>query len=528
MLYGKRTIALLIPIVVAALAAVGAAAGAAVAQSRQAELPDGFDHSSLAPDVLFSGPEGDPVFGVRCATRPGSPAEINRIERELARWRMSRTPEELFVHQLRSVAIPVAFHVVTDGGAGNVSDSAIERQMQVLNAAFSGAGFSFHLRTVTRTDNGAWYRGCGGGSEGAMKRALGVDVRRTLNIYSCKPAGDTLGFAFMPHDLPESDPFHGVVLLHSALPGGSAAPYNLGDTGTHEVGHYLGLFHTFERGCNGQGDAVADTPAERSPAYGCPNGRDTCSGGGPDPIDNFMDYTDDSCMTRFTSLQNTRLREMVARYKPSLGGGGGGGGGDGDGAGGGDGDGGGDAATTPPAAPTDLAASADAGTSIELSSADNAVNESSFELLWRQKDGKSWPSWTLVTLPADARSTTVRGLRDGLLTRFALRARNGAGVSEWVRLTVVPAPPEVPSKLTGTQTSPTRIDLSWNDNAANESGFDLRWKTRGSAWQKEMLRADKTDEPLRFLEKGRRYRIILRAVNGGGASPWRRISLKLE
>ncbi|HEX5760429.1 MAG TPA: zinc metalloprotease [Thermoanaerobaculia bacterium] len=293
-----------------ALALLLAAAAAADELPRRRHVP--------APDSHFLAPDGTIQRGVRCATPAPTRAEIAAVERTLGRYRA------IFgaARPGRGIDIPVAFHVIyrteRDGTqTGNVPEEQLDAQIDVMNDAFAPAGFSFTKAVVNRVANNAWFGSCYG-AERTIKRSLAVDPAHTLNFYLCAPKGGILGFAYLPQSFPEDSFMHGVVVLYSTLPGGSAAPYNEGDTGTHEVGHYLGLLHTFENGCKEPGDLVADTPAEGSAAFGCPTGRDTCPSAGFDPITNFMDYTDDPCMFEFSGGQDSRMQDIVAIYKPSL------------------------------------------------------------------------------------------------------------------------------------------------------------------------------------------------------------------
>jgi hypothetical protein len=307
----KRTFSILTLLALLALVAAPAARAEAPGTAR-AEPPFVLDGTAWVSQQAFI------ESGRRCATPQPDAARVQELEEELRGLLAAREASGL-VHESAGGAINVYVHVIRSGAGipnGDVSDAMIQDQIAVLNAAYASFGWSFNLVSIDRTTNANWFTMAPGTvQERKAKRALHLGTADDLNLYTASPGGGLLGWATFPWDYAGAPRIDGVVVHHASLPGGSLVPYDLGDTATHETGHWLGLYHTFQGGCGSVGDSVSDTPREQSAAFGCPLGRNTCTQAGIDPIFNFMDYTDDACMNQFTFGQSARMDSSFQAYR---------------------------------------------------------------------------------------------------------------------------------------------------------------------------------------------------------------------
>jgi Pregnancy-associated plasma protein-A len=242
------------------------------------------------------------------------------------------------------VTIPVVFHVVHNTDPQNVSDASINAQLQVLNddyrklnadinqvpTVFQGLESDMEVQFVLakRDPDGVATTGIerrrttvtGFPTDNTMKfySSGGLDAwdaQKYLNIWVCNLTGGILGYAQFPGGADATD---GVVIRAGTLPTVSTGAYSLGRTATHEVGHWLNLFHTFRGGCDRKstsgGDLVDDTPYVRAASYGCPRRlSNSCSNdAAPDMTMNYMDYVDDVCMFMFTQGQKVRSQSIFS------------------------------------------------------------------------------------------------------------------------------------------------------------------------------------------------------------------------
>ena len=241
------------------------------------------------------------------------------------------------------VTIPVVFHVVYNTTAQNISDALINAQLSQLNqdfrklnsdnsltpSLFAGvaADMEINFCLAQQTATGAATTGIvrksttttAFSTNDNMKRAANGgsdawDATKYLNVWVCNMSGGILGYAQFPGGAASTD---GVVLQYNTVGSrtvpGSGAPYNLGRTATHEVGHWLNLRHIWGDATCGS-DLVSDTPTHRTSNAGCPAypKTNTCTGGGTEMTMNYMDYTDDVCMYMFSAGQKARAQALFA------------------------------------------------------------------------------------------------------------------------------------------------------------------------------------------------------------------------
>jgi hypothetical protein len=250
---------------------------------------------------------------------------IERFTRDFERTPQLRGPV--------TVSIPVVVNVIYKTGSQNISDAQIQSQIDVLNEDFRrtnsdanntwsqaiDTNIEFCLASVDpdgNTTNGIRRKQTNkpsfSANDGMKSSGQGLapwDPSSYLNIWVCNLSSGLLGYAQFPGGPASTD---GVVIDYAyfGTTGTATAPFDLGRTATHEVGHWLNLRHIWGDGGCGVDDFVSDTPASDGPNYGCAQGHVSC--GSVDMVQNYMDYSDDACMNLFTEGQSLRMDALFA------------------------------------------------------------------------------------------------------------------------------------------------------------------------------------------------------------------------
>lgn len=264
------------------------------------------------------------------ANNPAARARLTDIENNTAKFIQDKTLGRVLADG--TVEIPVVVNVLYRTTADNISDAQIQSQIDVLNADYSGTnadaskiptefqstaagntGIKFRLvKTVRKATTVRSWK-----TNDAMKKAStkGIDATdpsQYLNMWVVGDMGSILGYATFPESAGQWN--DGVVMAKNYFGKTSAAPYNLGRTTTHEVGHYLNLRHIWGDG-NCATDYVNDTPTQQTQNFGVPSypQYDVCGGVSRSIMFmNYMDYVDDAAMYMFSAGQKSRMQAVVA------------------------------------------------------------------------------------------------------------------------------------------------------------------------------------------------------------------------
>lgn len=238
--------------------------------------------------------------------------------------------------------IPVVVHVIHNGGPENISDSQVISQLKILNEDFRriagtpgyGTGVDAEIEfCLARKDP---YGRCTNGiirvqstlsdhktfQRSMLKELSYWDNTRYLNVYVVKDINSgsgILGYASFPGGPPDED---GIVVRHDYFGNIGTAAGSMGRTTTHEIGHWFGLYHTFNGGCGTDtcttGDMVCDTPPVSAPNFGCPTINSCTNDSYPDQTENYLDYTDDACKSKFTLGQKNRMHAALSSLRPDV------------------------------------------------------------------------------------------------------------------------------------------------------------------------------------------------------------------
>jgi len=268
---------------------------------------------------------------------------IENAELEIQKGVIS-AKQNLRTHNPNLKIIPVVVHVIHDGGTNNISDAQVQSQIDILNEDFrkkagtngSGNGVDTDIefclakkdpqgkctngiiRINSYLSNHQTYQ------RSLLKQLSYWDNTRYLNMYVVKNINNgsgILGYSSFPGGPPDED---GIVVKHNYFGRIGTAASSLGRTTTHEIGHWFGLYHTFNNGCGVDtcldGDNVCDTPPAANPNYGCPT-INSCSNDLPnvnDQIQNYLDYSNDNCKNMFTNGQKLRMHSTLVNLRNTI------------------------------------------------------------------------------------------------------------------------------------------------------------------------------------------------------------------